>query len=156
MKKRLRRHGNRQIVSMLMLRQGGKCFYCGLPILIHADQNYRLKATLDHKTPLSTGGEPFGANVVAACRLCNTQKGILDAETFMAVRLDHAKRKELLREEHRRSEAQTQEERDENRRRIKEAQRESLICLQVELRQVVHEYRKQLQAGVAHGDAATA
>lgn len=156
MKKRLRRNGNRTIVSMLMLRQGGKCFYCGLPILIHADENYRLKATLDHKTPLSMGGAPFGDNVVAACRLCNGHKGMLDAETFLAVRLDHARRKELIREQHLRCEEQSPQERDENRRRIRAAQRESLVCLQVELRQVVHEYRKQINAGVAHGDAATA
>lgn len=136
-KRRLRRHGNRQIVSMLMLRQGGCCFYCRKPILIHAEERYRLKATLDHKTPLSMGGEPFGANVVAACYLCNLQKAMLDAETFMVVRHDHAKRKELIREGHRRSEAQSQQERDENRHRIKAAQRESLVCLQVDLREVV-------------------
>ena len=154
--RRARRHGNRTIVSMLMLRQNGLCFYCKKPILIHAEERYHLKATLDHKTPISRGGAPFGDNVVAACYLCNIQKAMLDAETFMAVRLDHGRRKDLIREEHRLSEAQSQQERDENRRRIKEAQRESLISLQVELRPVVHEYRRQLNAGVAHGDAATA
>lgn len=156
MSKRGRRHGNRAIVSMLMLRQNGLCFYCKLPILIHAEPDYRLKATLDHKTPLSRGGEPFGSNVVACCNLCNKHKGMLDAETFMEVRRDHARRKELLREAHRLSKEQSQQERDEIRQRRRAAARESLIILQVELREVVHEYRKSLQAGVAHGDAATA
>lgn len=144
-----RRHGNRQIVSMLLLRQGGKCFYCGKGIFIHADQHYHRKATLDHKTPLSLGGEPFGENVVAACCLCNAQKSVLDAATFLAVRDDHTLRKVLIREAQERIAAQPQALRDANRHRIKEQTRESLVELQIGLREVVREYRRQLHAGVA-------
>lgn len=154
MSKRPRRHGNRAIVSMLMLRQDGKCFYCGLPILIHADERYRLKATLDHKVPLAKGGEPFGDNVVAACFQCNMHKGMLDAETFIAVRNDHVRRKKLIRELQGQAQVEDQLERAKRKQQIRAAQRESLINLQIELRQVVHEYRKKLNAGVAHGDAA--
>lgn len=144
-----RRHGNRQIVSMLLLRQGGKCFYCGKHAFIEAAANYNRKATLDHKTPLSLGGEPFGDNVVAACTLCNAQKGMLDAPTFLAVINDHAKRKQLIREAQEQIAATPQKARDANRHRINEASRESLIELQIGLREVVREYRQQLHAGVA-------
>ncbi len=149
MKLRVRKNGNRQVVSMLMLRQGGCCFYCRKPIVIHAEERHPSKATLDHKMPLSKGGQPFGNNVVAACYLCNLQKAMLDADTFMSVRLDHARRKELIREENLLCQARSQWERDETRRQIKETHRESLISLQIELRQVVYDYRRGLNAGVA-------
>lgn len=151
-KNQSRRRGNRQIVSMLLLRQGGRCFYCDKEIFVHGDENYHRKATLDHKTPLALGGEPFGDNVVAACRLCNAQKGMLDATTFLAVRDDHGRRKELIKAAQEAIAARSQVERDRNRERINAATRESLVRLQVELREVVREYRAQLQAGVVERD----
>lgn len=143
-----RRHGNRQIVSMLLLRQGSKCFYCGKDIFIHAEGRYHRKATLDHKTPLALGGEPFGDNVVAACTMCNAQKSVLDAATFLAVRDDHARRKALIREAQARLAAEPQHLRDANRHRIREQTRDSLVELQISLRGVVQAYRRELHAGV--------
>ena len=45
-------------------RDGHRCQYCG-----HQAEN------LDHVIPRSQGGEHSWANVVAACRRCNTKKG---------------------------------------------------------------------------------
>ncbi len=143
-------HGNRQLVSMLLLRQDGKCFYCDNAIWIHADHGKEThrKATLDHKTPLALGGEPYGDNVVAACRLCNGCKGPLDAETYMRVRNDHAQRKALIRDIDARLAKQT----DADRRRVfvqaKKAKGESIAQLQISLQSVVREYRRQLYGSV--------
>lgn len=43
------------------------CYYC------HAEMTGRTKS-LDHKTPLSRGGEHSITNVVVACKSCNTRK----------------------------------------------------------------------------------
>lgn len=45
-------------------RDGHRCQYCG-----------RQAENLDHVVPRSQGGEHSWANVVAACRRCNTKKG---------------------------------------------------------------------------------
>ncbi len=134
---------------MILLRQEGRCFYCGKDIFIHADQSYQRKATLDHKTPLAFGGEPFGDNVVAACRVCNHAKGHLDAESFIAVRNDHERRKELLREAQAKIAAMPKSEKEEIRRRLKLAVRESKIRLQIALGPIIREHRRRIEANVA-------
>jgi 5-methylcytosine-specific restriction endonuclease McrA len=48
----------------ILLRDGGRCAYCGGP----AD-------TIDHVIPRSRGGAHDWTNVVAACRRHNTEKG---------------------------------------------------------------------------------
>lgn len=48
----------------ILLRFGGRCAYCGAAG----------KMTRDHVKPLATGGEHSAANVVPACRSCNSAK----------------------------------------------------------------------------------
>jgi 5-methylcytosine-specific restriction endonuclease McrA len=52
----------------LFRRDGYMCMYCGEP---SADGSL----TRDHVMPLSRGGADIWANVVAACKDCNTRKG---------------------------------------------------------------------------------
>lgn len=49
-------------------RDGWKCYLCGLVLT-------RATLTLDHKVPLSKGGEHSVANVAACCGPCNSSKG---------------------------------------------------------------------------------
>jgi 5-methylcytosine-specific restriction endonuclease McrA len=49
-------------------RQGGRCYLCGLPVALE-------KAHLEHKTPLSRGGEHSRKNAGASCASCNLRKG---------------------------------------------------------------------------------
>jgi 5-methylcytosine-specific restriction endonuclease McrA len=45
----------------------GKCHYCGQQIPAK-------ELTMDHVVPISRGGRSTKANVVAACKSCNTKK----------------------------------------------------------------------------------
>jgi len=53
------------------------CYYCGVG-------TNRGSRTVDHKTPISRGGEHILENVCCACRTCNSSKGKLTAEEFLA------------------------------------------------------------------------
>lgn len=141
--------GNRQIVSMLLLRQKGRCFYCNIEISVHPGPCSRRKATLDHKIPLAFGGEPFGENVVVACLPCNAAKGNLDAQMFISVRDDNLQRKQLLSEATARLHAMTENERRELRCRVKDQWRESMVRLQISLGPIVREHRRRLNLIVA-------
>lgn len=136
-------HGNRQIVSLLLIRQGFACFYCGRLIEIGAKIPER-RATLDHKTALVFGGEPFGENAVAACRMCNGTKGSLDAETFLAVRGDPPRRRRLEREAQQRIAAQTKDDRRLIHIRIKRTHRVSRQKLLDSLQPVLDAYKAAL------------
>lgn len=69
-----------------MLAQGGRCYYCGLPMwdpeLANAvPEIYRapamrkyLRCTAEHLHPRSDGGANVAANIVAACWYCNTRR----------------------------------------------------------------------------------
>ena len=144
-------HGNRRVVSLLLIRQGFACFYCGMRIEIGADRPERL-ATLDHKIALAFGGEPFGDNTVAACRMCNRTKGSLDAATFLAVRNDHPRRRRLEREAQRRIAEQTKEERRLIRARIKETHCASRQRLWDTLGPILQSYKAALAQQAEAGD----
>ncbi len=51
------------------------CFYCSVVTTLGT-------RTVDHKTPISRGGEHVLENVCCACRSCNSSKGKLTAEEF--------------------------------------------------------------------------
>ena len=50
---------------------GGRCFYCG-------DE----ATTIDHRVPLSRGGSHWPANLVPACRRCNSRKNVKPEREF--------------------------------------------------------------------------
>lgn len=47
---------------------GKRCYYCDISISIN-------ELTEDHRIPLSRGGTDWIANIVPACRSCNSRKG---------------------------------------------------------------------------------
>ena len=53
----------------------GHCAYCGTEIAFRGMQ-------IDHKKPLSIGGEDVLENMLPACRSCNHYKHMLDIERF--------------------------------------------------------------------------
>ncbi len=74
---------NRQIPSAIIsaLKAGHdyRCFYCGnetMPTRIdYAMESFPEEATIDHKIPVSRGGDHSLSNLVIACRRCNCRKG---------------------------------------------------------------------------------
>ncbi len=134
-------HSHRRIVSLLMISQKFACFYCSRPILLDVAENHPARATLDHKTPPVFGGEPFGDNAVAACRLCNSWKGCLDAKVFLDVRSNHPRRRHLLREAQREISNLSDEDRRAIRKHFKMLYRESWQSLWDRLRPDLESYK---------------
>ena len=53
-------------------RQGGKCFYCGLPMCLNGQSGPpQLRCTAEHLKARSEGGSDTPSNIVAACWHCN-------------------------------------------------------------------------------------
>lgn len=60
-------------------RQDHQCWYCSAPFGDGLDAPH-----LDHKHPLSRGGEDSMRNVVMACAYCNQEKGRRTVEEYRA------------------------------------------------------------------------
>jgi HNH endonuclease len=86
----------RSLVSLILILQHQCCWYCQRVLSMRGGKRTSQTATIDHKTPLWMGGEPYGDNVCVACWECNHLKGPLDEETFRAVRHNARLRKEAL------------------------------------------------------------
>ena len=56
----------------LVVRDGGKCCYCGKEL--NNDKDHLSKMTVDHVVPKSLGGKSSWTNCVSACVECNTKK----------------------------------------------------------------------------------
>lgn len=64
---------------MLVLKSGSRCEYCGYPF---REDIYRHSFSVDHVKPISQGGTDEIENLKAACRACNTSKGVKNLEQF--------------------------------------------------------------------------
>ena len=62
-------------MALIWDRDNGRCHICGLPCIRHAPASHPLKATLDHKWPISLKGCHSIANVGIAHSICNSIKG---------------------------------------------------------------------------------
>jgi 5-methylcytosine-specific restriction endonuclease McrA len=51
-----------------------KCSYCGVDCLLHAEESWPNKATIDHVIPLCKNGSNKQDNLVVACNKCNNEK----------------------------------------------------------------------------------
>lgn len=58
-------HTAQQALDRFLLHRS-RCYYCHKPLT---------KPGMDHRIPLSRGGTDFAANLVPACRSCNSRKG---------------------------------------------------------------------------------
>ena len=54
--------------------QGGRCFYCGEPMVRSGDSNADDYYNVDHVNPFDNGGFHMINNAVYACRKCNSNK----------------------------------------------------------------------------------
>lgn len=64
-----------------MIAQGGRCWYCGLPMWEAEQARARgeappraLRCTAEHLHPRGEGGADTADNIVAACLFCNNQR----------------------------------------------------------------------------------
>lgn len=67
-------------------RQGGRCYYCGLPMWLNDVENYRaqynatpraaslFRCTAEHLVARRDAGEDDADNIVAACLFCNRHR----------------------------------------------------------------------------------
>lgn len=66
----------------------GKCYYCGEPLLGRGHRSNKFprgnRYTKDHVVPKAMGGGGEG-NYVAACEICNQEKGALSVDEYRAV-----------------------------------------------------------------------
>ena len=68
------RHRARRKLDRIIKRDGDKCSYCGTAEGL----------TIDHKTPLVRGGNSWITNLALACKSCNSDKGRLTHEEYLA------------------------------------------------------------------------
>jgi 5-methylcytosine-specific restriction endonuclease McrA len=66
-------------------KQDGKCYYCSVDMVLESIQSRSNECTLDHKIPLSRGGEDHWENTCAACKRCNQKKGALTEAEFLGL-----------------------------------------------------------------------
>lgn len=64
---------------------GFRCFYCGVHMELDGQGPSSKSFSLDHKVPVSSGGDNSIENIVVACKGCNTAKGTLPYELFEEV-----------------------------------------------------------------------
>lgn len=77
----------REYRDLMMIRQRGRCHYCGVPMAIGKDNGHWIQATIDHVWPKIRGCiETDVFNLVLACAWCNTAKGRRGAD-WMALRI---------------------------------------------------------------------
>jgi hypothetical protein len=63
--------------SVVWLRDGGRCRYCGRLVELRrtGDVDLKSRMTFDHVLPVSRGGEHTYENIWASCYECNRLKG---------------------------------------------------------------------------------
>lgn len=76
-KSRKRRKNQRRLATRIFweeFRGVMRCWYCERPVSKTNDPSSEDHATVDHRIPLSKGGENKFHNMVLACRSCNMNK----------------------------------------------------------------------------------
>lgn len=72
---------NQSIIIKIKQEREHKCHYCGKDII---DKKNDL--TVDHRTPVSRGGEYIEENLVICCKDCNQDKGDMTEEEYKVYR----------------------------------------------------------------------
>jgi 5-methylcytosine-specific restriction endonuclease McrA len=70
------------LAKMLCDAQSGRCYYCDAEITFYRKKSNSCE--IDHKIPVSRGGEDAVSNLVAACRPCNQLKRAMTEDEFRA------------------------------------------------------------------------
>lgn len=69
-------HGRRRLIRALIRRDGDRCHYCGIEL-------YDGTRSMDHKIPLSAGGDHKQDNLVLACMECNHDKDDMHYDDYL-------------------------------------------------------------------------
>lgn len=69
------RNGDRALLSDIIERDGLACAWCGLPVDLAIAWPDRMSKSIDHKQPVSRGGEHTLANTQLMHLSCNASKG---------------------------------------------------------------------------------
>lgn len=64
-----------RVRKLLIIKQRGRCHWCGCGMKTRGDPNASDFATLEHLIPKSHGGRNVKGNLVLACRRCNNDRG---------------------------------------------------------------------------------
>jgi 5-methylcytosine-specific restriction endonuclease McrA len=68
------------------MESDGKCYYCADSMAVKSTPPYYGDAySMDHKRPISCGGNNDEHNIVVCCCRCNLIKGTMSAETYQEV-----------------------------------------------------------------------
>lgn len=78
-------NGNR--LRMLIKKQKNRCFYCRCMMTTPRSKKPNA-ASVDHRLPVILGGSNGYKNIVAACKICNQNKGALTDLEFKSVMND--------------------------------------------------------------------
>lgn len=62
---------------------GFRCFYCNKKLKVRDKYPFKDVLSIDHKIPISRGGNSKINNLVVCCYGCNMKKGNLTAEEFI-------------------------------------------------------------------------
>jgi hypothetical protein len=68
------------LAKMLCEQQRDMCYYCGTAITFYRKKSHSCE--LDHKTPISRGGDDAVSNLAASCKSCTMLKGALTESEF--------------------------------------------------------------------------
>lgn len=64
---------------------GFKCCYCDKKLVLKDISPYKNVPSIDHKIPLTSGGESEKENLAVCCASCNIIKGTTTAKTFLKI-----------------------------------------------------------------------
>ena len=70
------------LMGVLYEAQGGRCFYCEVPMDPDAGQTHHSRLTREHRVPKSLGSSWIDSPVLS-CFLCNSRKSSLTEEEFL-------------------------------------------------------------------------
>lgn len=71
-------------VRKLVRRDGDRCRWCGIRLVLDAPQAAWNRLTVDHLVPRSAGGTDALVNLTLACKRCNNRRGPMSVEEWLA------------------------------------------------------------------------
>lgn len=77
--------GAKSIRQQVIERDGYRCRYCGTDVFPDRSQTDNARLTLDHVIPVFHHGLSTVENLVVACVACNSRKGNLTLDDWLAV-----------------------------------------------------------------------